>query len=85
MILGRLRRSILGKDSTQLAFLDSLHRWLATMVDLKISFKSIGDEELQYLRDGLWMQLFMIVELKSGGGCKLLRSSTTVAESVGDT
>lgn len=55
------------------------------MVDLKISFKSIGDEELQYLRDGLWMQLFMIVELKSGGGCKLLRSSTTVAESVGDT
>lgn len=49
------------------------------MVDLKISLRS---EELQYLKDGLWTQLFLIVVLKSGGGFKLLRSSTTDAECI---
>jgi len=49
------------------------------MVDLKISLRS---EELQYLKDGLWMQLFLMVVLKSGGGFKLLRSSTTDAECI---
>lgn len=47
------------------------------MVDLKISLRS---EELQYLKEGLWMQLVLIVVSKSGGGFKLLRSSTTDAE-----
>lgn len=37
---------------------------------------------LQYLREGLLRQLFVIVELKFGGGCRLLRSSTTVAVNV---
>lgn len=32
---------------------------------------------LQYLKDGLSWQLFVMVCLKSGGGFKLLRSSTT--------
>ena len=81
-IFGRLRRSILGNDSMQFGFLDSLQRWLATMVNLKISARSRGEEKLQYLKDGLWRQLVIIVELKSGGGCKLLRSSTTDAENI---
>jgi hypothetical protein len=46
------------------------------MVDLKISLRAAG-EELQYLKEGLRRQLVVIVELKSGGGCKLARSSTT--------
>lgn len=49
------------------------------MVDLKISLRS---EELQYLKEGLWMQLVLIVVSKSGGGFKLLRSSTTDAECI---
>ncbi|KDP34845.1 hypothetical protein JCGZ_09133 [Jatropha curcas] len=49
------------------------------MVDLKIPSKSKGEEELQYLRSGLWRQLLDIVVLKSGGGFKFARSSTTVA------
>ena len=51
-MFGRLRRSILGNESTQFGFLDSLQRRLATMVDLKISSRSIGVVVLQYLRDG---------------------------------
>ena len=43
------------------------------------------EEELQYLREGLWRQFFISVELKSGGGFKLARSSTTVAENVEET
>lgn len=49
------------------------------MVNLKISLRS---EELQYLKEGLWMQLVLIVVSKSGGGFKLLRSSTTDAECI---
>lgn len=49
------------------------------MVDLKISLRS---EELQYLKEGLWMQLVLIVVSKSGGSFKLLRSSTTDAECI---
>lgn len=52
------------------------------MVDLKISMRSKGEEELQYLREGLLRQLLLMVELKSEGGCKLLRSSTTEAERI---
>lgn len=37
----------------------------------------MGDDELQYLRDGLFKQLVWMVELKSGGGYKFLRSSIT--------
>lgn len=84
-MFGRLRRSTLGNDSMQFEFLDSLQRWLATMVDLKISSRSIGEEVLQYLRDGFWRQFFMIVELKSWGGFKRLRSSITDADRVAET
>jgi len=46
---------------------DSLQRWLATIVNLNISSKSMIGEEVQYLRDGLLRQLERIVELKPGG------------------
>lgn len=46
------------------------------MVDLKIWRRLV---ELQYLREGFWRQFFAMVELKSGGSCRLFRSSTTVA------
>ena len=59
-----------------------LHKWLATMVDLKISSRSKG-VALQYLSEGLLMQLFVIVALKSGGGFKLLRSSMTEGQMMG--
>ena len=39
---------------------------------------------MQYLRDGSLRQLVVIVELKSGGGLRFLRSSMTDAESVVD-
>lgn len=50
------------------------------MVDLKILTRLVV--ELQYRREGLWRQLLVMVVLKSGGGCRLFRSSTTVAVSV---
>lgn len=92
-MVGRLRRSILGKDWTQLGFFDSLQRWLATMVNLKISRRwswsiAVTEEEeegvvvAQYRRDGSFKQLEMMVALKSEGGCKLARSSTIVAVAV---
>jgi predicted HAD superfamily hydrolase len=62
--------------------LDSLQRWLATIVCLNISSRSIIGDELQYLRDGFLIQLLKIVVLKSGGLCKFLRSSRTVAHNV---
>lgn len=51
------------------------------MVDLKI-LRRLKGVELQYLREGLLRQLFVSVELKSEGGCRLSRSSTTVAANV---
>lgn len=66
----------------QLGFFDSLQKWLATMVNLKISGRNNGVKLMQYLREGLVLQLFKTVVLKSGGGCKLLRSSMTEAERV---
>jgi len=39
-------------------------------------------EEVQYLREGFLRQLLKIVVLKSGGLCKFLRSSRTVAHNV---
>lgn len=80
-ILGLEWRSILGKDSTQLGLLETLHKWDATMVNLKIWGRSKG-VELQYLREGFLMQLFVMVALKSWGGCSLSRSSITVAENI---
>lgn len=53
-----------------------LHKWLAFMVDLKISSRSEG-VALQYLSEELLKQLFVIVVLKSVGGFKLLRSFMT--------
>jgi hypothetical protein len=81
-MFGRFRRSIFGKDSTQFGLLDSLQRWLATIVCLNISSRSIIGDELQYLRDGFLRQLLKIVVLKSDGLCKFLRSSRTVAHNV---
>lgn len=81
-MFGRFLRSTLGNVSTQLGFLDSLQRWLATIVYLNISSRLTMGEKLQYLRDGFLRQLFIIVVLKSGGWCKFLRSSSTVAQNV---
>ncbi|KAI8559161.1 hypothetical protein RHMOL_Rhmol04G0152000 [Rhododendron molle] len=66
----------------QLGFFDSLHKWLATMVNLKFSGRDNGVKLMQYLREGLVLHLFETVVLKSGGGCILLRSSMTEAERV---
>jgi hypothetical protein len=63
-MFGRFRRSIFGNDSTQFGLLDSLQRWLATIVCLNISSRSIIGDELQYLRDGFLRQLLKIVVLK---------------------
>ncbi|KAH7836525.1 hypothetical protein Vadar_002424 [Vaccinium darrowii] len=49
------------------------------MVNLKISGRFKGLKLMQYLREGLVLQLFDIVVLKSGGGGKLLRTSMTEA------
>lgn len=53
-------------------------------MDLKI-LRRLKGVELQYLREGLFRQLFVSVELKSEGGCRLSRSSTTVAANVEET
>lgn len=81
-MFGRFLRSIFGNDSTQLGLLDSLQRWLATIEYLNISSRLMVGEEVQYLKDGFLRQLLMIVVLKSGGGCKFLRSCRTVAHNV---
>lgn len=50
------------------------------MADFHISVRFGIEDELQYLREGLFKQLTVMILLRSGGGCKLFRSSISDAE-----